>query len=260
MSELGNEYANELLYEKDGHLFTTFIVAVQAGKSVEQALQLAWGSQIPDENGSYTATRGALRAWFSSYAKRLMMTLHSLHGQGPAGVAKRRNDLKTLITGSFEVKVPEWRIGLMVHAFADSYAHTFAVTGGERAYSPPTGHFRDGHTPDQIRHDPEKYLAYAASLYQAFGGQGDPLVRLHDLAGIVTDGAREAEIAENIEAYAVSLGMAPDLSARVRQQLLNDIGVADVDETMRVMEQQFGLQPLLEHEALDAAEGAIAAP
>jgi len=227
-------------YEIDGHLYTTFAVAVLAGLPVPRALELAWGSQVPDANRRYTAVHAAWTVLWNEFSESIMETLHSLHGGDTHAVAKRRDQLEALIVEALARGEPDWKVGLMIHAFGDSYAHTHTKHGREEAYGTPIGHGHDGHTPDTIGRFPEKYLAYVVHLYRALGGAGDARARLDRLFDIVgQDGASDGRITRGIIAYAAELGMKDDESDRARERLLDEITVSDVRDTMREMERRF---------------------
>jgi hypothetical protein len=232
--------ALHIQYEIDGHLYTTFVVAVLAGLPVGRALELSWGSQVPDANRQFTAVSAAWNSLWNSHSRSIMRTLHSLHGGNEQAVMKRRHDLKVLVAGSLARKEPDWKVGLMIHAYGDSYAHTYLKHGKEVAYGIPHGHAGDGHTPDKIGEFPEKYLAYVGQLYQDLGGHGDPVQRLDRIHRIVRDHPdSNSGISAGVMAYAGELGMDEQESDRVRDRLLKAISVADVVATMDQMEAAF---------------------
>lgn len=240
MSLLTTQGSVHMLYEVDGHLYTTYAVAVLAGQPVASALELAWGSQIPDANSRYTAVRAAWRALWSDHHRSLMTTLHSLHGGDHEAVRRRREDLATLVAEAVRGGDPMWRAGLMIHAFGDSYAHTHGIGTEEEAYGVPSGHVHDGHTPDKIGNFPDKYLDYIAQLYRALGGTDDPQRALEPLHRIVRDNADDHEaLSDGVIELAGTLGMERAASREVRERLLDEISVADVTETMELMERRF---------------------
>jgi hypothetical protein len=66
----------------------------------------------------------------------------------------------------------DYQAFLLLHAYADSYAHTYdSINGFEYAYGPPLGHLFNGHWPDIIGNDIGKYQNYVLNLYQALGGK-----------------------------------------------------------------------------------------
>ncbi|WP_414491580.1 hypothetical protein [Stenotrophomonas maltophilia] len=232
--------AAHVLYEIDGHLYTTFVVARLVGMPIPRSLELAWGCQVPDANKKYTAVSAAWRSLWKTYELDLMRVLHSIHGGKQEQVRKRREDLKQLITEAIQRGDPDWRTGLMIHAYGDSFAHTFLKMGEEHSYEPPFGHAGHGHKPDKIGNFPEKYLEYVAGLYAALGGQGDPPTALDGLIKIVENNdGNNSKISSSIATYAAELGMTDEGSDSVRDRLLKDITEKDVVETMAAMEARF---------------------
>ena len=97
-----------------------------------------------------------------------MSILHSLHGGNHDSVLKRRSDLRDLISEGIKNKsLRDYQIGLIIHAFADSYAHTMVKDGQLSAFGYIWGHLFHGHEPDLIVYDPENYNEYACELYKA---------------------------------------------------------------------------------------------
>lgn len=229
-----------ILYEEDGHLYTTYIVAMRAGLPRPRALELAWGSQVPDANRRFTAVNAAWTALWDKHKQQIMTTLHSLHGGGPAQVAKRRDDLDALVRVALEQGEPDWRVGLIIHAYGDSYAHTYINGDEEHAYGWPLGHAEDGHAPDKIALAGPKYLTYVGRLYKALGGQGDPRLGMTRLFEIVEQGDGDASgVTAKILACAAELGMGGPDSDEVRARLLERVSERDVTETMDAMEKRF---------------------
>lgn len=240
MTTMESMGAVHIQYEIDGHLYTTFAVAMLAGIPLLRALELSWGSQVPDANRKYTAISAAWNALWNKHSKSLMKTLHSLHGGDHRAVTKRREDLKSLLTIGRESGEPDWKLGLMIHAYGDSYAHTYLKNGKEKAYGIPHGHAGDGHTPDKIGEFPDKYLAYVQGLYQALGGTGSAsqaLSRIFEIVGSNKDD--NGQISAEVKSYAAELGMTESESDAVRDKLLRDVTESDVSKTMASMEAYF---------------------
>ncbi|WP_404310460.1 Calx-beta domain-containing protein [Neorhodopirellula lusitana] len=209
------------LYDEAGHFYTTYVVSRIAGFSKDESLELAYYSQAGDEDPRLEAygtirdelaptdakiigksVRGFFKGLFSSdpfsaperaqaesrndrrnrqYILDVNELYHSLHGGGPDDVAKRRQILGDLISDTTK-SLKE--IGLLIHSFGDSYAHTYefpnkmgvrgnewlSISGeeGERyAYPWPDGHgaTKDaGHAPDMIPYDYENHRLYAEDL------------------------------------------------------------------------------------------------
>jgi hypothetical protein len=232
--------AVNVLYEIDGHLYTTFVVARLVGMPIPRALELGWGCQVPDANKKYSAVSAAWKSLWEKYELDLMRVLHSIHGGKEEKVRKRREDLKQLITEAIKRGDPDWRVGLIIHAYGDSFAHTFTKMGKEHSYKPPFGHAGHGHTPDKIGNFPKKYQDYVAGLYVALGGQSDPATALAGLLKILENNkGSNSKISSQIVSYAFELGMTESESDAVRDRLLRDISEKDVVDTMASMEAKF---------------------
>ena len=232
--------AMHIQYEIDGHLYTTFVVARLAGWTVPRALELAWGSQVPDANRKFTAVSAAWDALWNKHSRALMEVLHSLHGGKAAAVRKRRADLKSLVAKCVAAGIDDAKVGLIVHAFGDSYAHTQGKGDDEKAFGVPVGHGHEGHVPDKIGEFPDKYLAYIDALYRSLGGTGDPQQVLARARQIVADNAgSNSAISAGIVNYAAELGMREEESDAVKDKLLARITEADVTRTMDEMRAYF---------------------
>ena len=130
-----------------------------AGWSHETASTLAYYTQLPDEVPAYDAvwviephspsTMDAAARQVSdhfgpgrlggSWAKEVQKYLHQLHGGDILAIQKNRECLKKLFNeymmgGDFA------SAGTMLHAFGDSFAHTFLSNGQRQAYAYPFGH------------------------------------------------------------------------------------------------------------------------
>jgi ribosome-binding factor A len=176
-------------YLENGHFFTTFMVAIAANLTPDKAYTLAYYSQLPDEVADYDAfeqvkaylmdntelrTRGLhtpemlLRyAARAEYQREINELLHSLHG-GEA--VPRRKALKRLVASK---GLADWEIGLLIHAFADSFAHSYLKNGTLYAHSWPYGHGANnvtGNSPDLIGNDPQTYKEYVGNLFEALAG------------------------------------------------------------------------------------------
>lgn len=193
------------LYQEGGHYYTTFIAAVIAGKR-DSAQSLAFYSQLPDELKSQTAwyVDGDWYnpfSWDSNAGKAagnllspwtvepefdaLQRFLHSLDG----GLAKPRRDcLRKLVQ---DMTLQPWEHGLLLHAFGDSYAHSYVDSkpylpitsvygpvrpisnphyGQELLYSAPLGHGAEGSKPDYVSLRPALYGQYLTDLTTTLNG------------------------------------------------------------------------------------------
>jgi RHS repeat-associated protein len=165
-------------YEEDGHFYATYMGAVAAGYSRDNAFQLAFYSQLPDEVAFLSAfdTVGGhvhSRLYDEQWLKDVQQLLHSLHG---GDVAKRRGCLANLLK---DPSLAIWERGLLVHAFGDSYAHTYQAGRAHKdfAYRYPYGHASTGdggHAPDIIANRPKLFQQYSRHLFDALNtGSGD---------------------------------------------------------------------------------------
>ena len=172
------------LYNSAGHFSTTYLVAIAAGMSPDQAFQYAYWSQYPDQNPDFSAVHTSLTLKWE-----VGQYLHSLSGGDPVML---RQYLECLLkSGKFSVEEQ----GMLIHALGDAYAHTSIDTakfsgsghgrvpnpnyGQLRSYGPGIGHLFDGHAPDYIGNNPSKYGEYVDQLYEVMqslnpGGNYDP--------------------------------------------------------------------------------------
>ena len=178
------------LYGVAGHFYTVYAVAVARGYDRDAAYALAFYAQLPDQVAQYSAFDTVPRTikdlvTEKQWLRRIQEELHSLHG---GDVAKRRACLKKLLSdpGLFP-----FERGLLAHAFADSYAHTFVDENGvEQSYGFPFGHaFTDhgGHEPDLPVLRPDLYKTYVNELFNALpeGPNGSSKNRLRSVLNTV---------------------------------------------------------------------------
>ncbi len=180
--------AGKVKYERSGHQYTTYIVSMAAGLGRELSHELSAFSQYPDDEKQFSATSAAFRVFDQEYRREIMAVLHSLHGGGQEEVLKRRRDLKALTAAGIKDGALEpYQVGLVIHAFADSYAHTTGdqADGTLEAFDYVVGHLFHGHTPDLIAYDPPKYRAYSCALFEALASKGRCEERLADLFAII---------------------------------------------------------------------------
>jgi len=168
----------------DGHYFTTNKVAELAGVSAEVNQEITLFSQAPDDLSlSYSAT--AVAIWgvvWIPYRQRIVETLHSLHGGHEEAVNTRRRLLAAMIK-DFDLsrnKDELWKVGFLIHALGDSYAHVHGEGKTLKSYNVVWGHAWDslfGDNPDDISgnvHAFKNYLAYAEALYGALDRSDPP--------------------------------------------------------------------------------------
>ena len=175
----------DIEFAPDGHYFTTNKVAELAGLSPEVNREITLFSQAPDDLAlSYSAT--AVAIWgvvWLPYRQRIVETLHSLHGGHQKAVEARRDGLAAMIR-KFDLR-PEnrkefWKVGFLIHALGDSYAHVHGEGETLKAYNVVWGHAWDslvGANPDDISgnvHAFRNYLAYARALFDALDRSDPP--------------------------------------------------------------------------------------
>ena len=175
----------DIEFAPDGHYFTTNKVAELAGLSAEVNREITLFSQAPDDLAlSYSAT--AVAIWgvvWLPYRQRIVETLHSLHGGHQKAVEARRERLAAMIR-KFDLR-PEnrkefWKVGFLIHALGDSYAHVHGEGETLKAYNVIWGHAWDslfGDNPDDISgnvHAFRNYLAYAQALFDALDRSDQP--------------------------------------------------------------------------------------
>jgi hypothetical protein len=230
-------------YERSGHQYTTYIVAMAAGLRPERAYILSYFSQFPDDETKFSATQGFFYLYSLEYRKQIMAVLHSLHGGDQNAVFKRRRDLKSLIRNGIANKsLDDYQIGLIIHAFADSYAHTTIENGKLTAFGYTWGHLFHGHKPDLIAYDPEKYKEYTCELYQALSLRALCSPQLADLHQMIArlEKSRNAELPE-FEKYAkFSWGYDQDLYDGVGDQHKKTVQSEEVVKTIKIVEAKIG--------------------
>lgn len=201
-------------YMEFGHRNTTYVVANIAGLDETTAHRLAYFSQTPDEK-AFLYSAPAVAIWgivWPPYRHRIVSTLHSLHGGSPDAVYERRQKLRDLIAACDKKDTAvQWKIGFLIHAYGDSYAHVKPFRGSEKAYGQLVGHgFDNTIMPDYIGCHVDNYINYVRNLYIALGGNPHNTTRLNDFiskieeASKITDyKARETGINFTIMRYPV---------------------------------------------------------
>lgn len=184
---------NQPYWEWDGHLLTSGYVINLATHDLEFSQKVACYSQAPDDLWlKYSAPSVAIWGLFYwSYRQNVMEILHSLHGGDLEAVVRRQEDLrrhiKSLIIyetdegGKYQLVVDEenvWKLGFLLHALGDSYAHLKGETGAQVAYGPIVGHGFDGflwglfgeNYPDKIfkNNNYENYSNFVKAAYETF--------------------------------------------------------------------------------------------
>jgi hypothetical protein len=165
----------KILYEADGHLYTAWWVAKEAGIEPKRALMLAYYSQYPDIDITYEATPVAIKYFFWpiqwDWRDNITGRLHSLHGGDHNVVEARRNEIASILRETLQNEQLDWLSGLLIHALGDAFAHTKNAfqSSKEQAYGKRIGHAIPsllGCSPDKICREENglKYLGYVRSL------------------------------------------------------------------------------------------------
>ncbi|MEP3427267.1 MAG: hypothetical protein ABJN98_01170 [Roseibium sp.] len=225
-------------WQRSGHQYTSFIISVLAGRSLEQSHKLAYYSQLPDDEIYFSATMAFFYLWNIEYRKEIMATLHSLHGGDLVAVERRRNVLKNLISDGIDNEVYEdYELGLMIHAFGDAYSHVKEEDGEVSAFSYTWGHLFHGHKPDIIFYDPPKYREYACALFQSLKRSGicnSELGDLYDMIGNLSS-SPDKELAA-FEKYAIALGFDADYYKAKSDAWSKLVGKNEVKSVVEVIE------------------------
>ncbi len=231
-------------YEESGHQYTTYIVAVLAGIEWERAHKLAYFAQFPDEIDDYSATSVAFDLSDIDYRKQIMSTLHSLHGGNNEAIRKRRKDLKALVMDGIKNRsLKDYQIGLIIHAFADSYAHTFEEEGEQKAFGYIVGHLWHGHQPDIIVYAPEKYKEYACALFLALSLKRSCLPILSGLFALIDrlKISRNAELPEFKEFATEEHDFFSEFYGLKGESWKQSVTKQDVLATLNAMESKFSI-------------------
>lgn len=196
------------LWREGGHFYTTYNIGRLAGMNHNDARELAYYSQYPDEVNAYDAVYVAHPDWpwssrksaeeidthesrinAQAWEERIQRVLHQLHGGDIFEITRNREHLKSLFKDA--IKERDFKFaGVLLHALGDSYAHTYRDKNGNcRAFDsgvghlvgagPLTGKLHGGKAVDKIR---ERYVdgvypSYVNSLADLLGiSEDDPRV------------------------------------------------------------------------------------
>ena len=230
-------------FDRSGHQYTTFIIARIAGLDRELSHKLAYFSQFPDDVTKYSATNAAVFKLFNqTYRKQIMATLHSLHGGGEDAVLSRRKILKDLIQDGIQNKTLEpYQVGLVIHAFADAYAHTTVENGKLVAFGSRVGHLWHGHDPDIIAYDPPKYKEYACNLFMALAMKNTCQPYTDDLMKMI-EGLKKSRNAELMKFESFSkekYQFSENYYSQGGKEWEKNVREEDVISTIKLMESKF---------------------
>ena len=164
-------------WDRDGHEHTTAAVTKSLGVDADIARRVTYFSQAPDDRWFlYSAPSVAIWGvlWLP-YRHRIMNVLHSLHGGDDKVVRDRRAALARLITTyDFRVRADHWKIGFLIHALGDSFAHVYGPEDDLHSYNEIWGHAFDNGThgtkPDVITEHEQRYVGFVNTLCGAIAG------------------------------------------------------------------------------------------
>ncbi|WP_346188686.1 hypothetical protein [Rubritalea halochordaticola] len=206
----------EIKWKPDGHINTSHIVALAAYPGdPHKAERYAYFSQVPDAqwfrfSAPSVSVWATLFPWEWDYRCEINNVLHSLHGGDQQMIDIRRQRLIALIQHyvAQDTKENDWKIGFLIHALGDSYAHVYDKPGepGHFAYGPGIGHIkpRGSFSPDSIADNFDNYLAYLTALYSALDtGQGNPKA-LADYTRFISKTVEESKSQPDPDAYVSS--------------------------------------------------------
>lgn len=165
-----------LTFPVEGHLFTTYKIAMLAGIDIQVALVIAYFSQYPDIDPEFNAVNQFPKV-FTKRRNFVMRKLHSLHGGNSTDIHARKDNLRKSIKQLLSNE-EYWKAGILIHSLGDAYAHTKGKFNSieEKAYGPKLGHGVDSaiemifgidKDPDNINRSVvrEKYIAYVNDLF-----------------------------------------------------------------------------------------------
>jgi hypothetical protein len=198
-------------YEREGHFHTTDLVGEMAGLDKIKRDRLAYFSQAPDDlafkySAPWVAVWGVAPPHWS-YRSSIMNVLHSLHGGSHKEIISRREKLKeqikTLLMHA-NGDADDWKIGFLIHALGDSYAHVYGEMDNLYAYGEFMGHAYDqwsmfANKPDEIVENNNYliYIDYVQALFEALSAHSNkPNRRMLDVY--------IAEVREKVEKERVS--------------------------------------------------------
>lgn len=253
--------AGDSTFGPDGHYYTTNKVAEFAGVSPAVNREITLFSQAPDDLSlSYSAT--AVAIWgvvWIPYRQRIVNTLHSLHGGHQKAVETRRTLLAAKIKDfNLNTTDPEalWKVGFLIHALGDSYAHVHGEGKTLKAYNQVWGHAWDsvfGVDPDKLgKNTPaiHNYAAYARALYDALDRTSPPSAENKARFEAWVSAVERGDGSPFPQGDGVKFGTLP---CDAREDARRTLSVSKVNEYLK------GIEYDLDHPPVEAS-AAVAAP
>ncbi|ENX02626.1 hypothetical protein F900_01072 [Acinetobacter modestus] len=187
-----------------GHSTTSYMVSRIAGRNISDTMALTYFSQYPDAYKKYDAIVNAVKNKFpfasNEFTNDVVTKLHSLHGGNSEDIKTRRKSIENAIKNNLKDPEDIWKAGLLIHAYADAYAHTDGELNSkqERAYAPKFGHLLHsliGQDPDQVINprNREKYLAYSEKLFNILKTKNANTKRYDDFKKLVRNSKCEKD-------------------------------------------------------------------
>lgn len=247
-------------YEIEGHHDTTEIICHMVGCSDEQAIRISYFSQAPDDLWvRFSAPSVAIWGFFYPlYRQRIMTVLHSLHGGSNPKVLTRRQDLINLIK-SYDLEDCEnhWKVGFLIHALGDSYAHAYGEKGNLTSYNSLYGHLLDNcdndrcNQPDVIIKN-DNYIVFneyltALSMALDRSGLSKPPIAVEQLVEelkaeiirkVEIENITNDEFKEFIRTYKTGI-VEEKLPNHEKSDLSADLTISNVDNFLKEIESKF---------------------
>ncbi|MEI6809886.1 MAG: RHS repeat-associated core domain-containing protein [bacterium] len=154
------------LWNAGGHYYTVLYIALAAGYSKNDALELAFFSQYPDYVSEYVA-------WDYCHPTRNPLTI-GIDSLGVADFAILEVGHSLLDRPAIQLRVAygrHWKTlsslserGILLHAFGDLYGHAYTQDDTDILYT-PIGHGEKLNGPDHIGEHYDQYEKYVRALY-----------------------------------------------------------------------------------------------
>ncbi|MBO0932452.1 hypothetical protein [Fibrella aquatilis] len=221
--------------EESGHYYSVYYVSIAVGFLNRIARQHAFFAQMPDEVSMLDATDLEVSYLFrtgdipssrlvpNSWRLRVEHGLHALTGRSAAAEQERTRQLLLATRDTDFV-----RLGLLLHRFGDTYAHTQIDHPDILYFADPAfpltdraghGHLRHGHTPDEPWGLGRRALMrrYLTDLYQLF----DTMAQRNPMNLRPTLATNKVSLAQVIDDFSMA-EQAVDIMIRRRQEACVD--------------------------------------
>lgn len=192
-------------YNREGHQNTTALIAEMAGLDASRARRLAYFSQAPEV--VFSAFIFGSICWGVGVCS-LLLVLPVEHYERTTllawwsheAVIERRRNLKAQIISLRSRSNDEdgWKIGFLIHAMGDSYAHAYGALGDLHGYGEFLGHAFDNgeqdNRPDMIvmNNNYRIYIQYVQALLELSDGSAN--ADLKDLNESIAGVKAEVEV------------------------------------------------------------------